>query len=190
MFNNIAMMEVRKYPNSLDLGIELSADTFLWDIYHDVALIRKVCLSRYSQPIEGEDGYFTQLKSLAALAQLPKDAFACFIGAEDNFYEELKQGVFIPNKQVYDEISDQLVLLGYEVVLRDFQSYSVYSSDSILLTENAINKYGLIKDLELAKKIQTQISSSKDGGRQWNIVAIYTDKTSHSKLEILVSLKK
>lgn len=186
MFNNIVMMEVRKCPNSTDFGIELSADTFLWDVYSDTALIRKVCLNRYSKPIEADDGYFTQLKSVESLEELPEDAFACFIGVEDHLYEELKQGVFTPNKQVYDKISDQLVLLGYEVVLRDFQSYSVYSSISISPLENFINKYGLINDSKSAKKIQIQALSSKDMNHQWNIVAIYTDKPTYSKLETLV----
>jgi hypothetical protein len=190
MFNNIVMMEVRKYPKSTDLGTELSADTFLWDVYPDIALIRKVCLNRYCQPIEDEDAYFTQLKSVTALTQLPKDAFACFLGVEDNFYEELKQGVFIPNKPIYDEISDQLVLMGYEVVLRDLQSYSVYSPSTTSFTDNAINKYGLIKDLMQAEKIQKQLINSKDINHIWNIVAIYTDKSTFSKLEILMLQEK
>ena len=183
MFNNIVMMEVRRCPVFVNSSFELSADTFLWDVYPDAVLIHKVCLNRYCQPIEGDDAYFTQLKSVAALAELPKDAFACFVGVEDDFYEELKQGVYIPNKQVYDEISDHLILLGYEVVLRDFQSYSVYSATSITDAENTINKYGLIQDLKSAKKIHMQISTSKDESLRWNIIAIYTDMLTHTKLE-------
>lgn len=190
MLNNIVMMEVRKCPVLVNARLELSADTFLWDIYTDASLIRKVCLNRYSQPIEGDDGYFTQLKSSTSLMQLPEDAFACFIGVDNKIYEELKQGVFIPNENVYNEIIDQLVILGYEVVLRDFQSYSVYSLIPIIFTENSINKYGLINELTSAIKIQTQLLSSQDEIRQWNIVAIYTDKHTHSKLETMSSQAK
>lgn len=181
MFDNIVCMEVRQIPNHEDTNLVLSADAFLWDAYTDIAVIKNLCLDRYCQPLE-DDRYYTQLKSLLALNQLPVDAIACFIGTDKEFYLELDNASFIPNKLDYKNLQNKLHLLGYDVVLHGFQSYAVY----VNTTSTNTNEYGLIPNVDEANQILDQATTAKGPDYKWHIVALWTDETSYKKLGSLL----
>ena len=190
MINNIVFMELRKTPNIENDRILLSADSFLWDVYPDIELIENLCFDRYCQPILNADGYSMQLKNAKNINQIPENAFGCFICVENIFYTELIKSTFTPNKFVYDELMKDLVLVGYEIVTKDFQSYSVYGKTLTASDGVEINEYSLINSYEQAKSVQHKANAEKVSKFEWEIVAICVDKYSNMRLKKLLSTAK
>jgi hypothetical protein len=183
MINNIIFMEIKQTPNVENARILLSADSFLWDVCPNIGLIEDICFDRYCQPILNADGYATQLKNAKNIKLIPENAFGCFICVEDIFYTELIQGAFTPNKLVYDELTKDLVLVGYEIVTKDFQSYSVYGQALTASDGVEVNEYSLINSYEKAKNIQHKANALKESKFEWEIVAICVDKYSNLRLK-------
>ncbi|AOA59585.1 hypothetical protein [Acinetobacter larvae] len=137
------------------------------------------------------DGYQFIVTDRSVFNIISHTNYLCYVVvADSDYFEDVP--VFFENEWDENLKFDEMFLLGWTVnkytepaILYGKYPIKIQDNNTFIENENIINKWGLINEYSIAKKIAKENSSLDPYDEIWRPLAIFVDSYSMNKLKLL-----